>query len=261
MRTRRSSACGRAIGIAREYETGILGEPPGSAEGWQRAAHSTARSCGHGAAVSVRILLVDDHTVVRDGLRAALSAAMQVEDFTEASTGREGILKIQQAQFDAVVLDLSLPDMSGIDVLKTMRLLRPRLPVVIFSMHADREYCLRCLRAGAMAYVTKDGAVDEITQAIAAVIAGRRYVSHHLAEDLVGALIDAEERPPHEMLSDREFQVLCLLGAGKTVSEIAAQCCLSVKTISTYRARLLEKLDLGNNAQLMKYVLDHGLTQ
>jgi len=211
--------------------------------------------------VSVRILLVDDHTVVRNGLRAALSAAMHIEDLTEASTAREGILKVQQEPFDAVVLDLSLPDMNGIEALKAMRMARPRLPVVIFSMHADREYYMRCLRAGAMAYVTKDGAADEITEAVAAVIAGRRYVSRHLAEHLVGALIDADEGPPHKMLSDREFEVLCLLGSGKTVSEIATRLCLSVKTISTYRARLLEKLDLANNAQIMKYVLEHGLVR
>lgn len=207
----------------------------------------------------MRLLLVDDHTIVRDGLRAALGAAMHVQDMSEAATGREAVMKVQQEQFDAVVLDLALPDMNGIEALKAMRLVRPRLPVVIFSMHADREYCLRCLRAGAMAYVTKDGAADDITQAVAAVIAGRRYVSRNLAEHLVGALIDADDRPPHELLSDREFQVLCLLGSAKTVSEIATQFCLSVKTISTYRARLLEKLDLQNNAQLMKYAMEHGL--
>jgi DNA-binding NarL/FixJ family response regulator len=209
--------------------------------------------------VTVRILLVDDHAVVRDGLRAALRAALPAHDVSEASTAREGIAKIQQEPFDAVVLDLSLPDMNGIEALKAMRLARPRLPVVVFSMHTDREYCLRCLRAGAMAYVTKDGAADDITQAVAAVLAGRRFVSRQLAEHLVGALIDAGDRPRHEALSDREFQVLCMLGAGKTVSEVAAQLCLSVKTISTYRARLLEKLELANNAQIMRYALDHNL--
>ena len=209
--------------------------------------------------MSLRVLLVDDHAVVRDGLRAALTATMPIEGVVEAATAREGLLKVQQEVFDAVVLDLALPDMSGIEALKAMRLARPRLPVVIFSMHSDREYCLRCLRAGAMAYVTKDGAADDITQAVAAVVAGRRYVSRHLAEHLVGALLDADERPPHQGLSDREFQVLCLLGSGKTVSEIATHLCLSVKTISTYRARLLEKLNLANNAQIMKYTLEHGL--
>jgi DNA-binding NarL/FixJ family response regulator len=209
--------------------------------------------------VTVRILIVDDHAVVRDGLRAALRAAMPAHDVSEACTAREGIAKIQQEPFDAVVLDLSLPDMNGIEALKAMRLARPRLPVVVFSMHADREYCLRCLRAGAMAYVTKDGAADDITHAVAAVLTGRRFVSQQLAEHLVGALIDAGDRPRHEALSDREFQVLCMLGAGKTVSEVAAQLCLSVKTVSTYRARLLEKLELANNAQIMKYALDHNL--
>ncbi len=210
--------------------------------------------------MSLRVLLVDDHAVVRDGLRAALSATIPLQDVVEASTAREALARVQQEAFDAVVLDLALPDMSGIEALKAMRLIRPRLPVVIFSMHADREYCVRCLRAGAMAYVTKEGTASDIMQAVAAVVAGRRYVSRQMAEHLVGALLETDQRVPHEGLSDREFQVLCMLGSGKTVSEIAAHLCLSVKTISTYRARLLEKLELDNNAQIMKYTLEHGLT-
>ncbi len=211
------------------------------------------------ASMSLRLLLIDDHAVVRDGLRAALAATLAVGELVEAATAREGLAKAHQGGFDAVILDLTLPDMNGIEALKALHAAHPKLPVVIFSMHADREYCIRCLRAGAMGYVTKDGAAAEITQAITSVTAGRRYVSRPLADHLVGALLDATDGPPHSGLSDREFEVLCLLGTGKTVSEIATHLCLSVKTISTYRTRLLEKLDLTNNAQVIKYVMEHGL--
>jgi len=209
--------------------------------------------------MGAHLLLIDDHAVVRSGLRAALSVTVPGASFAEACTAREGIRQVEEKSFDAVVLDLALPDMNGIEALKAIRLLRPNLPVVVFSMHSGSEYCVRCLRAGARGYVTKDGAADEITQAVSAVLAGRRYVARHLADSLVGALLEVDGRPPHHGLSDREFQVLCLLGAGKTVSEIGAHLCLSVKTISTYRARVLEKLDLANNAQLMKYALDNDL--
>lgn len=209
--------------------------------------------------MGLRLLCIDDHAVVRDGLRAALTAALPVTDIVEAPTAREGLAKAQQGTFDAVILDLTLPDMNGIEALKTLHASHPRLPVVVFSMHAEREYCVRCLRAGAMGYVTKDTSADEISRAVAAVTNGRRYVSRPLSEQLLGALLDSSDGPPHAALSDREFQVLCLLGSGKTVSEVASHLCLSVKTISTYRARLLEKLDLANNAQLMKYVMEHKL--
>lgn len=206
-----------------------------------------------------KILLIDDHAVVRGGLRAALAAAIRSSEIFEAATARDGIRMIEQEPYDVVILDLTLPDMNGIEALKSIRGLRPKMPVIIFSMHSDREYCLRCLKAGARGYVTKDGAAEEITQAVSAVLAGRRYVARHLADHLMGMLLEDDGRPPHHGLSDREFEVLCLLGSGKTVSEIGLHLCLSVKTVSTYRARLLEKLSLDNNAQIMRYTLEHGL--
>jgi len=209
--------------------------------------------------MSLALLLIDDHAVVRDGLRAALSSAMPIGQVVEAATAREGLAQAEQQDFDVAILDLTLPDMNGIEALKALQSARPRLPVVIFSMHTDREYCVRCLRAGAKGYVTKDSAAEEISRAVSAVTAGRRYVSRPLADELVGALLDVEDGPAHRELSDREFQVLCLLGAGKTVSEVAATLCLSVKTISTYRTRLLEKLGLENTAQVIRYVIEHNL--
>lgn len=207
----------------------------------------------------LNVLLIDDHAVVREGVRAALAAAMPLGEIVEAPTAREGLAQARQRAFDVVVLDLTLPDMNGIEALKALHGAHPRLPVVVFSMHNDREYCVRCLRAGARGYVTKDSDADEIGRAVSAVTAGRRYVSRPLADEMVGALLDVDDGPAHQGLSDREFEVLCLLGSGKTVSEVAALLCLSVKTVSTYRARLMEKLALENNAQIIRYVLEHRL--
>lgn len=207
-----------------------------------------------------RILLVDDHAVVRNGLRTVLGASKRFSVEDEASTGRDGVRKAVAQSFDAIVMDLSLPDMSGIEAMKLILHERPRQPIVIFSMHSEREYCVRALRAGALGYVTKQGAPEEIVKAVEAATVGRRYVSPVIAEHLIGVVIQGgDDRPPHESLSDREFEVLRLIGTGETASQIAQRLCLSVKTVSTYRARLLEKLGLENNSQAMKYVVDHGL--
>jgi DNA-binding NarL/FixJ family response regulator len=209
----------------------------------------------------LRVLLVDDHAVVRNGLRSVLTATRRISVEAEAATAREGVRMAAERSFDAVILDVSLPDMSGIEALKLMRSDRPKLPVVMFSMHSDREYCLRALRAGALGYVTKQGAPEEIVKAIETVSVGRRYVSPSIAEHLVGAAISGDDgRPPHESLSDREFEVLRRIASGETPTQIAERLCLSVKTVSTYRTRLLEKLGLDNNSQVIKYAVEHGLT-
>jgi DNA-binding NarL/FixJ family response regulator len=199
--------------------------------------------------MTTRILLVDDHAVVRNGLRTVLSTNRRLSVEGEAETAR-----------DVVIFDVSLPDMTGIEAMKLILNEKPKQAIVIFSMHADREYCVRALRAGALGYVTKQGAPEEIIKAVETVSVGRRYVSPAIAEHLVGAVLSAgDDRPPHETLSDREFEVLRLIGTGETASQIAQRLCLSVKTVSTYRARLLEKLGLENNSQLIRYVVDHGL--
>lgn len=210
--------------------------------------------------MSVRVLLIDDHAVVRNGLKSVLAATRRIVVADEAGTAREGIRKAVSQPFDAAVLDVSLPDLSGIEALKLIRSERPRLPVVMFSMHAEREYCLRALRAGALGYVTKQGAPEEIVSAIDAVTVGRRWVSPQIAEHLVGVAISGDDgRAPHETLSDREFEVLRRIAAGETPTQIAERLCLSVKTVSTYRARILEKLGLDNSSQVIKYALENGL--
>lgn len=210
--------------------------------------------------MTTRILLVDDHAVVRNGLRTVLSANKRLSVDGEAETARDGIRKALQESFDVVILDMSMPDMTGIDAMKLILNEKPKQAIVIFSMHSDREYCVRALRAGALGYVTKQGAPEEIVKAVETVSVGRRYVSPTIAEHLVGAVLSSgDDRPAHESLSDREFEVLRLIGAGETASQIAQRLCLSVKTVSTYRARLLEKLGLENNSQLIRYVVDHGL--
>jgi DNA-binding NarL/FixJ family response regulator len=202
-----------------------------------------------------RVLLIDDHAVVRDGLRTILEASGRVTVVAEAGAAREGIRRLREHEVDVVILDVSLPDMSGIEALKAIRAQWPRLPVVMFSMHADREYCVR-----AQGYVLKQSASDDILKAVEAASLRRTWVSPQIAEHLVGVLVSGGDgRAPHETLSDREFEVLRLIGAGETPTQIAKRLCLSVKTVSTYRTRLLEKLGLENNVQLIRYVVEHGL--
>lgn len=209
------------------------------------------------------VLVVDDHIVVSNGLRAVLRQSGRYEDVCQATRGRDAIQMVDKEDFRAVVLDISLPDMSGIDVVGAMLRLRPRLPIVMFTLHSDREYCLRALRAGALGYVTKDESIDHILTALAHAANGRRYICPVVSEEVTGAIAAgfAEERPLHETLSDREFEVLRQIGAGRRVSEIAERLCLSVKTVSTYRSRVLTKLEMNNSAQLMRYALTHDVCE
>lgn len=209
------------------------------------------------------VLVVDDHIVVSNGLGAILRQSNRYQEVRQATSGREAIRMVGQEEFDAVVLDISLPDMSGIDVVAELVRLRPRLPIVMFTMHGDREYCVRALRAGARGYVTKDESVDHILAALAQAERGRRYLCPAVAEEVTDALFGGfkPDRSPHEALSDREFEVLRQIGAGRRVSEIAERLCLSVKTVSTYRSRVLTKLDMKNSAQLMRYALVNGVCE
>lgn len=188
----------------------------------------------------MRVLIVDDHAVLRDGLKNILDQPRGTAAFCEASSAREAIELVQRQEWDLVVLDISLGEISGFDVLKHIKQLRPKLPVLIFTMHPERQYARRSVKSGAAGYVTKDSPPTELRQAIRKVVAGGRYVSPGLAETLVADLQAGEVRQPHERLSNREFEVMRLIGSGKTVSEIAALLSLSDRTISTYRARLLE---------------------
>jgi DNA-binding NarL/FixJ family response regulator len=207
----------------------------------------------------IRILVVDDHTIVRQGLKQILGEEKDMNVVEEASNGQEALQKIGKNEYDCVLLDISMPGRSGLEVLKDIKALRPKLPVLILSMHSEELYAIRALRAGASGYLTKASASEELIGAIRKVSAGRKYVSTSLAEKLAFELDADASKPPHETLSDREYQVMIMLASGKTVKEIADEVCLSVKTISTYRTRIMEKMNLKKNAELTLYAIQHHL--
>jgi DNA-binding NarL/FixJ family response regulator len=207
----------------------------------------------------LRILIVDDHPIVRQGLRQTLADASQIGEIVEAATPQEALDLVRQREWDAVILDIGLPGRGGLDVLKDIKREVPRLPVLILSMHSEDQYAVRALRAGAAGYLTKEAATQNLIEAIRKVAAGGRYISPALAEHLATELTADPFRPLHASLSDREFDVLRSIASGQTVGEIADRLSLSVKTVSTYRARVLEKMHLKNNAELMHYVLTNHL--
>jgi DNA-binding NarL/FixJ family response regulator len=208
----------------------------------------------------MRVLIVDDHAVLRDGLKNILDEPRGTAVCHEASTAQEAVELVERQEWDLVVLDISLGEISGLDVLKRIKQVRPKLPVLIFTMHPERQYARRSFKSGAAGYVTKDSPPTELRQAIRKVVSGGRYVSPSLAETLVADLEAGEVRQPHENLSNREFEVMRLIGSGKTVCEIAALLSLSDRTISTYRARILEKMRMRTNAELTHYVVQSKLT-
>jgi DNA-binding NarL/FixJ family response regulator len=207
----------------------------------------------------IRALIADDHAVVRQGLKQILGDMPEMVVAGEATTGQEVLDKVRAEPWDVVVLDISMPDRSGLDILKQLRSERPKLPVLVLSMHSEDQYAMRVLKAGASGYLTKDSAADELVKAIRKGVSGGRYVSSFLAEKLAFEIGTDSSRLPHETLSDREFQVLRGIAAGKSVTEIAAELYLSPKTVSTYRARLLQKMNLGTTAELMHYAMQNHL--
>jgi len=207
----------------------------------------------------IRILVVDDHAIVREGLKQILSDVEDMSVLAEAENGQEALDKIRRATFDVILMDISMPGRSGLEILKDIKGEHPKLPVLILSMHPEEQYTIRALRAGAAGYMNKAGAPDELIGAIRKVSAGRKYVSPSVAEKLAFELGTDSEKLPHEQLSDREYQVMLMLASGRTVSEIADELCLSVKTISTYRTRLMEKMNLKKNAELTLYAVEHHL--
>jgi DNA-binding NarL/FixJ family response regulator len=210
---------------------------------------------------SLRIMLVDDHPIVRRGLRDILVDAFAGAIIHEVGYGRDAIALIHSHTWHVMVLDLSLPDGSGLDVLKRVRELRPRLPVLILSMHAADQFARRAIAAGASGYLTKDTADAELVTAVSRLARGGKYFGPEVLERVALGLHPDREDRPHERLSDREYQVLRMIGGGKTVSEIATELVLSVKTISTYRARVLEKMKMRTNAELTHYAVRHGIAE
>ncbi len=207
----------------------------------------------------VRVLVADDHAIVRTGLGQIISETADMEVAAEAANGSEVLSLVDNEPFDAVVLDINMPGMDGLDTLKQLQAIRPDLPVLVLSMHAEDEYAVRVLKAGASGYMNKESAPDELVAAIRKISSGGKYMSSEVAECLLTHINSGVEGPLHAALSDREFQVLCLISSGKTVSEIADQLALSVKTISTYRARILDKMSMKNNAELTHYAIKNQL--
>jgi two-component system invasion response regulator UvrY len=209
----------------------------------------------------LKILLADDHAVVRRGLKQILADEFKTAVFGEARNAQEALDLAWKDDWDVAVLDITMPGRSGLEVLREVRKSRPKLPVLVLSMHPENQFAVRVLKGGASGYMTKESAPEELVGAIKKVLAGGRYVSASLAEKLATYVSRDSLKPPQELLSDREFQVLRLIASGKLVGEIARDLSLSVKTISTYRTRILEKMGLRNNAELMRYAMQHQLVE
>ncbi|HEX3718203.1 MAG TPA: response regulator transcription factor [Verrucomicrobiae bacterium] len=208
----------------------------------------------------MKILLADDHAVVRHGLKQILTDEFKRATFGEARNAQEALDLVWKHDWDVVVLDITMPGRSGLDALREIKKSKPRLPVLVLSMHPENQFAMRVLKTGASGYMTKESAPDELVGAVKKVLAGGRYVSATLGETLAASLSN-NQRAPQEKLSDREFQVLRLIASGKMATEIAKELSLSVKTISTYRTRILEKMGMKNNAELMHYAIQHRLVE
>lgn len=208
----------------------------------------------------INVIIADDHPIVRAGLKQIIAEDSFITVAGEAANGAELLERVRRTDYDIVLLDLTMPGMDGIDVLKQLKIEKPHLPVIILTVHPESQYALRILKAGAAGYITKESASNELIKAIRKVHNGGKYITPSLAEKIAFALDMDGTQLPHESLSDREYQVLCMLGSGKTVSHIAEELSLSVKTVSTYRTRILEKMRMQNNAELIHYAVQNGLT-
>lgn len=207
----------------------------------------------------IRVLVADDHPLLRNGLRQILAQERDLMVGAEAEDSDQTLEYVEREPWDIIILDIAMPGRSGLDVLREIRRKHPELPVLVLSMHSEDQFAVRAIKAGANGYISKDNAAAEVVRAIRKILTGKKYVSAKLAEILADSLNAAAVRPPHEALSDREFQVLCQLASGKTVSQIASEITLSVKTVSTYRARILEKMNMRNNAELTRYAIQNSL--
>ncbi len=206
----------------------------------------------------IRVIVADDHTLVRSGIRRMLAAEADIEVVAEAASGEEVLRTAHSVAADVLLLDITMPGPGFLEMLRRLKTSTPALRVLVVSMHPEALYAVRALKAGAAGYVTKDHTPLALIEAVRRLYAGRRYITEAVAEQLAGGLDDDGEQPGHERLSDREFEVLRAIGSGLGVTEIARDMHLSPKTVSTYRARVLEKLGFDNNADIMRYVIEHG---
>ena len=211
--------------------------------------------------MTMRILIADDHAVVRRGLKQILADEFKKADFGEAGNAREALDRIRKENWDTVVLDITMPGRSGLEALKEIKEARPKLPVLVLSMHPEDQFAVRMLKTGAAGYLTKESAGEELVGAIKKVVAGGRYISPSLAERMASYLNVDVHKAPHERLSNREFLILRMIASGKSVGQIAKELSLGVSTVSTYRARILEKMHMKNNSELTHYAVQQGLVE
>lgn len=207
----------------------------------------------------IKVLIADDHAIVRGGLKQILADTSDITVAGEAGHGQEVLEKLNKMSYDVVVLDISMPGRSGLDILAQLKREFPRTRVLILSMHPEEQYAMRALKAGASGYLTKESVPDELIAAIRKVSAGRKYISSSLAERLAIAWEDGREKSVHERLSDREYEILCMIARGKSVKEIAVELRLSIKTVSTYRSRILSKTEMKNNAEIIYYAIKNNI--
>ena len=206
-----------------------------------------------------RILIADDHTLVREGLKQILSATPELEVVAEAMDGDQALAHVRSTEFDLALLDMSMPGLSGIDLIKRLKLERPKLRILVLSMHGEQQYAVRAFKAGASGYLTKDSASDQLVAAIRKIAAGGVYISAATAEQLAMGAMDAPGELPHRSLSDREFEVFRLLVAGTSITDIADGLHLSVKTVSTHKTRILQKMNMASTAELVRYAVENKL--
>jgi len=209
----------------------------------------------------MHILIADDHGVVRRGLKGILADALPGANFSEAGSGDEVLHQLGKTNIALLLLDISMPGRSGVDVLRDVKQTYPRLPVIILSGHPEEQYAVRCLRAGAAAYINKESAPEELAVATKKVLSGGRYMSAGLAEQLIATLDESSDKPLHELLSDREHEVMKMIATGVPLTEIGETLHVSVKTVSTYRARIMEKMQMKSNAELARYAMTQGLVE
>jgi two-component system, NarL family, invasion response regulator UvrY len=209
----------------------------------------------------IRILIADDHGIVRKGLKQIVAENPDMVVAGDAASGQEALELARVKDFDVAIIDIAMPGRGGLEILKDLRAEKPALKIIMLSMYSEEQYAVRSLRNGASAYLTKANATDELIKAIEAVASGKRYITPSVAERLAVYIEEDGRQLPHERLSDRELQVLIMIGSGKSLSQIAAELTLSIKTVSTYRARLLEKMGMISNAQLIKYAVQHEMSE
>jgi len=208
-----------------------------------------------------RIFIVDDHILIREGLKKILSTESDLTIVGEAQSGNEALDKLDKCCCDVLLLDIALPDKNGLEVLKEMKTRHPKVRVMILSLYPEERYALRAMKDGADGYITKNSATDELFLAIRTVMGGKKYVSPVVAQELADHLQSDQKQPAHERLSDREFQVLLLIGSGQTVSQIADKLSLSLSTVNTYRTHILVKMNLKTNVELVRYVIENHLNE